>query len=151
MTCTFFGHRNTRSADVREPLKELLVDLIENRNVTEFYVGCEGGFDRAVRSVLKELKNKYPHIRYNAVLAYLPRNNDEYSDYSDTIYPEGLEKVPPRFAISKRNEWMVNHSDMVITCIAHNFGGAAKYADYAKRKNKEVINLCDAYRFKSKV
>ena len=49
----------------------------------------------------------------------------------------------PRFAISKRNEWMVNHSDMVITCIAHNFGGAAKYADYAKRKNKEVINLYD--------
>ena len=144
MTCTFFGHRDTDSTAVREPLKKLLIELIENRNAIELYVGIEGNFDRTVRSVLRELKEKYPQIRYSTVLAYLPGKNNEFFDYTDTIYPEGLERVPPRFAIAKRNEWMVNHSDMVIAYVKYNFGGAAKYIEYADRKKKKIINLYES-------
>lgn len=141
MTCTFFGHRDTNQSDVVEPLTRVLIELIENRDADRFYVGSEGSFDGIAKRVLKKLKEKYPHIRYSVVLAYLPREKDDYTDYSDTIYPEGLENVPLRFAIAKRNEWMVNHSDMVIAYVMYTFGGAAKYMEYAKKKGKEVINL----------
>ena len=43
------------------------------------------------------------------------------TDISDieTIYPEGLEYTPRRFAISKRTQWMVQQSDYVIAYVEH--------------------------------
>ena len=57
------------------------------------------------------------------------------------MYPEGLESVPRRFAISWRNKWMVGESDTVICYIAHSWGGAAQFVELAERKKKTVINL----------
>ena len=57
------------------------------------------------------------------------------------VFPDILEKTLPKFAIIKRNEWMIDHSDYVITYIEHNFGGAAKFANRAHQRNKNVINL----------
>ena len=34
---------------------------------------------------------------------------------------------------------MIDHSDFVITYIEHDFGGAAKFANRARKKNKNVI------------
>ena len=82
-----------------------------------FYVGQQGAFDGIVRSVLKELVSLYPHIRYAVVLECLPQKRDEFDtrDYSDTMLPEGIETVHPRFAISWRNKWMIKQSDYVVT------------------------------------
>ena len=60
-TCTFFGHRECPT-DIRPKLRELLIDLIENRSVTMFYVGRNGAFDRLVRSVLRELSNRLQEL-----------------------------------------------------------------------------------------
>ena len=57
-------------------------------------MGNNGEFDRTVRRVLRDLKEHYPYMKYYVVLAYMPRNDDE--DYSDSIYPEGLESVPKK-------------------------------------------------------
>ena len=57
------------------------------------------------------------------------------------MYPEGIETVPKRFAISWRNKWMIQKSDYVITYIVYSWGGAAKFADLSKRVNKIVINI----------
>ena len=75
----------------------------------------------------------------------MPREKKEcdYTDYSDTMLPEGIENVPPRFAISWRNKWMLKQADMVITYITHSWGGAAQFADLAKRQRKQVINIAD--------
>ncbi len=70
------------------------------------------------------------------VLPYLNREFDSTS-YDSTTYPP-LEKVPPRYAIVKRNQWMVNESDVVISGVIHSWGGAAKTLELA-RKNKKVI------------
>ena len=72
------------------------------------------------------------------MLAYLPKGNDTIPD---SILPEGIELVHPRYAISWRNRWMIEHSDYVIAYITHNYGGAARFVDEAKRKGKTVINL----------
>ena len=137
--CTFFGHRDCPET-IKPYLREVLVDLITNQGVDTFYVGNQGRFDGIVRSVLRELEKEYPEIRYAVVLAYLPGKKNEYDDFSDTILPEGIEAVHPRYAIDWRNRWMLQRSDFVVTYITHPWGGAAKFAEKAKREGKTVVN-----------
>ena len=138
MTCIFFGHKDTPD-EVKNKLKETIVNLIEEQDMTNFYVGNHGNFDRMVLSVLKELSKLYPQIRYSVVLAYLTQHTDE--DYFNTVYPEGIESVPKRFAIDFRNKWMVQQADIVVAYVRHSIGGAAKFTEMAKKRGIKVINL----------
>ena len=140
--CTFFGHHDCPSS-IKPKLREVLSDLIENHAVDMFYVGQQGAFDGIVHSVLKELASAYPQIRYAVVLERLPQKRDEFDirDYSDTMLPAGIETVHPRFAISWRNKWMLKQSDYVVTYITHSWGGAAQFAEMAKKQGKTTINL----------
>ena len=120
-------------------------NLITEYGVNVFYVGNNGQSDDLVAEVLRKLKSRNPQISYSIVLAYLPEKKQKYNQlsYTETIYPEGLEYTPPRFAISKRNQWMVQQSDYVIAYVEHSFGGAAQFTEYARKKHKTVINLAD--------
>lgn len=138
--CTFFGHRDCPET-IKPRLREVLTDLIINQEVDTFYIGNQGRFDGIVRGVLRELEKEYPEIHYAVVLAYLPGKKNEYDDFSDTILPEEIEAVHPRYAIEWRNCWMLQRADFVVTYIAHPWGGAAKFAEKAKREGKTVINL----------
>ena len=139
MTVTFFGHKDTPK-EIEPTLRATLIDLIENHGATEFYVGNNGNFDTMVRRQLENLSQTYP-ITYNIVLAYLPTKKNEYEDHSNTILPEGIETIPKRFAISWRNKWMVEQSDVVVTYVTHSFGGAAQFKAMAERQGKTVIEL----------
>ena len=141
MTVTFFGHKDTPK-NIEPTLRATLVELIENKNVTVFYVGNNGNFDTMVRRQLEELSHTYP-ITYSVVLAYLPIKKSEYDDSTNTIYPEGIETVPKRFAISYRNKWMVGQADIVVTYVTHSFGGAAQFKELAERQGKTVIELIE--------
>lgn len=141
MVCTFFGHKDTPK-EIEPALRSTLIDLIENKNVNVFYVGNNGNFDTMVRRQLENLSQLYP-ITYSVVLAYLPTAKNKYDDSSNTIYPEGLETVPKRFAISWRNKWMIKQSDIVVTYVTYSFGGAAQFKKMAKRQGKTIINLLD--------
>ena len=138
--CTFFGHREC-SETIKPKLRAVLVDLITNHGVDMFYVGNHGQYDAIVRSALRELKKEYPQINYAVVLAYMPKKKTEYDDYSDTMLPEGIETVHPRYAISWRNSWMLQQSEYVVTYITHSWGGAAQYAQKAKLQSKKLINI----------
>ena len=105
-----------------------------------FYVGNNGNFDSIVRRQLEDLSRTYP-ITYGVVLAYLPTKKSEYEDYTNTILPEGIETAPKRFAISYRNKWMIQQSDVVVTYVTHSFGGAAQFKEMAERQGKTIIEL----------
>ena len=141
MICTFFGHKDTPK-ETEPTLRATLLDLIINKNVTVFFVGNNGNFDAMVRRQLKDLSVIYD-IKYNVVLAYLPDERNADDDMSDTIFPEGLESVPKRFAISWRNKWMVKKSDIAVTYVKHSFGGAAQFKELAQKQGKTVIELSD--------
>lgn len=140
--CTFFGHHDCPSV-MKPKLREVLVDLIENHVVDMFYVGQQGAFDGIVRSVLKEPVSVYPHIRYAVVLERLPTKREESDprDSSDTMLPEGIETLHPRFAITWRNKWMLKQSDYVVTYIVRSWGGAVQFAEKAARQKKLITNL----------
>ena len=141
-TCTFFGHRECPDS-VKVKLRDVLIDLIINHDVDTLYVGNQGRFDAIVLSVLRELKKEYPQINYAVVLAYVPGKRTEYDDYSDTMLPEGIESVHPRYAISWRNNWMLRQSDYVVTYITHSWGGAAHFTESARKQNKHIINIAE--------
>ena len=140
--CTFFGHRDC-SAEIVPRLREAILALVADRGVDLFYVGHQGKFDAIVRRVLCELQQELPQMRYAVVLAYPPGMGNALEDYSDTMLPEGIETAHPRYAISRRNDWLLQRSDYVITYITHSWGGAAQYAKKALRLKKTVIPLCD--------
>ena len=137
VACTFFGHRECYSLDL-----QVLMDVIENlihKGVDTFYVGNQGQFDSTVYACLKQLRSKHPHIRVCVVLAYLPTEKNEYGNPADTMYPEI--EGHPKFAIERRNRWMIDRSDYCLCYINHTWGGAYKFARLAKHRGKTVINL----------
>jgi len=135
--CTFFGHRECYGLDGRI-LQAAIEDLIRD-GVDSFYVGNQGNFDAMVYGCLKQLRRTYPHIRVCVVLAYLPPQNAEREDMADTMYPEI--EGHPKFAVARRNKWMIAASDTCLCYITHTWGGAYKFAQRAKKEGLQIINL----------
>ena len=138
---TFCGHNE---AAIGEEIRQRLYCAVEQEiqnGADLFYLGGYGHFDRMAAGVVWELKKKYPHIKSVLVLAYLNREVD-MRYYDETTYPP-LENTPPRYAISKRNEWMAARADTVIAYVTHGWGGAAQMLRAAKRKRKRVMNLAE--------
>ncbi len=141
-TCCFFGHREV-THNIRDKLTSIIEKLITEDGVTDFYVGHQGQFDTMVYSVLKELKAKCPQIRYTVVLAYLPDEHIKELYGEDTIFPDGLETVPKKFAISKRNDRMIGQSGFAV-CYVHKItGGAAKFREKAEKRKLQIIDVVD--------
>ena len=137
MTVTFCGHSKLNRPDgISKWLDIILPSLIEG-GATTFYLGGYGAFDGLAAAAVRKQKESYPHIELVLVLAYLDREIDA-SRYDSTTYPP-LEKVPRRYAILRRNEWMVSVSDVVISGVLHSWGGAARTLEFAQRKNKVVL------------
>ena len=139
-TCCFFGHREV-THNIREKLKATIEKLITEDGVTDFYVGHQGQFDSMAYSVLKELKAKFPHIRYTVVLAYMPDERIKELYGEDTLFPDGLETVPKRFAISKRNDWMIQQSGFAVCYVYKITGSAAKFREKAEKKGLRVVDI----------
>ena len=137
MIVMFCGHKEISEPDKLRRWLEETVEALIQRGADTFYLGGYGAFDRLAANVVWSKKRLYPSVQSVLVLPYLDRAVDA-TDYDSTIYPP-LENVPRRFAISRRNEWMVDHSDVVVAYVIHEWGGAATTLRYAKRKHKEII------------
>lgn len=140
LSCTFFGHRDCPDT-IKPILQNTLTDLITNHGVEMFYVGHQGQFDALVRSTLQELQQQYPQFNYTVVLAYMPYKAMLDDEYTNTMLPEGIESVHPRYAISWRNNWMLQQSQFVVAYVTHPWGGAAQYVHKAIKQKKSVFNL----------
>lgn len=119
----------------------LYIGIDWKKDVTQFYSGYRGEFDRLCARLVSEIKQIYPPIVNTMVLSYHPREDFILpSCFDDCVYL--LDKiVPPRFAISYTNKKMVEISDYIISGVKHETGGAAFACAYAKRKKKIVISL----------
>lgn len=110
--------------------------------VSQFWVGGYGAFDSVASAAVMQLKKNFPHIKLYLILAYMPKEGAAVPNFYDgTVYPEGLELVPRRFAISRRNQWMVNNCDLVIGYVDAGFGGAYAACRMAARKEKLLFNI----------
>lgn len=142
MKIAFCGHGDIppeESADLEKKLRQTVIELIKD-GAHEFLFGGYGDFDKLSAKTVYGLKDEYPHIKSVLVIPYLDREyNMRWYDLSE--YPPI--NVPRRFAILKRNEYMVEQADVVVAWVKYGFGGAAKTYAHAKRKKKKIINLAD--------
>ena len=105
MSVTFCGHKEVSDRErVEQWLRPVCVDLIK-QGADEFFLGGYGRFAFMCASALRDMKKAHPSIQLVLELPYL--NSTMLTEgYDETVYPP-LESVPKRFAISRRNEWMV--------------------------------------------
>ena len=145
MIITFCGHSNCLFSDEeKEKLKQLLIKEIRKNHTCKFYLGGYGDFDSLCLQTLRELKTDFPNIELLFITPYLDNNYSKLQlakyYYDDVIFPP-IESVPRKFAILKRNEWMVDSAELVIAYVKYSWGGAAKTLEYAKRKKVPIINI----------
>jgi uncharacterized phage-like protein YoqJ len=150
MIITFCGHKDISD---RQPILNKLIETLEpyfkvNTPLT-FYCGGYGDFDSLASQAIDILRKKYTEVKAEKIFvtpyitpAYQERISDMKKFYDEVVYPP-LENVPLKFAISRRNEWMVENSDIVIAYVKYSWGGSAKTLAYAKRKHKQIINISD--------
>lgn len=140
MTVCFCGHREVEDSQVKNRVRMIAEQLIINGADT-FLLGGYGEFDLLSAHIVRDLKNKYTHIQIILVIPYINKKfNSDLYDFS--VYPP-LEDTPPRFAISKRNEYMVDTCDVIISYVNKSYGGAYKMLEYGKRKKKQIISVLD--------
>lgn len=137
MTVTFCGHSDIDEEIAVQIWLDKTIRQLCLQGAKQFLLGGYGRFDGLAAAAVRRIKPSFPDISSILVLPYLDRKADT-TFYDASLYPP-LEGVPKRFAIPKRNEWMVDASDVVVAYVLHNWGGAAKTFAYALRKKKTVI------------
>ena len=139
--CSFFGHRFIlEKEEVKEQLKSLAQRLIKEEGVDIFYLGEQGDFEIIAAEVLNELKLTYPFIQRIEVICFaeqLQRNGKIKSDGFE--YLDELDRCKRKARIIKRNQWVVDNSDILVFYVNTPYGGAYQSYLYAKKKNKQII------------
>ena len=150
-SCSVFGHSKIKiTKELENYLKSTFKMLITQENVKYFYFGGFGEFDDLCHSIITELKNEYPEV-YRIFCLSDPRHQrlskrpkwlkDE--DYEEITYLD-LNFDYWYSRIYYRNCEIIDRSDFVIFYVNHTEqSGAYKALQYAKRKKKQIINVCD--------
>ena len=150
MVITFLGHSSLYVTDkLRNELYHTIKKIIHQGDSVSFYCGGYGDFDNLCARICRSIKKESPFCEIFFITPYITESQQrkikELMDeklYDDVIYPP-LENIPPRIAIIKRNEWMIQKADVIIAYVKHTYGGAYKALQYAKKKKKPLINLAE--------
>lgn len=145
--CSFFGHRDfSIDEDMKTRIKSEIKWAIHECDITDFLLGGYGKFDYACTAILREIKTEFPYVRSHLVIAYLDKKLTDYDkiyikeNFDSVVYPP-IENTPKKFAILKRNEWILDNSEYIIFYVDHSFGGANKMLQRAIKKKKSYVNL----------
>ena len=146
MIVTFCGHRDfVETAEAENQLTMFLEKYARENVRLVCYNGGYGNFDYFAAKCVQRMQEQYSNIRNCLVLPYidppfLERIEIFKNHFDETIYPP-LESVPRKYAIIRRNEWMVDSADIVIAYVTYSWGGAARTLEYARRKKKNIIQI----------
>ena len=89
----------------------MVCELLRTREYVEFYIGRNGEFDVIAASVIKRAQ----------------KSIDTKNHFKE--------------AITKRNKWLVDNTDMLIAFVENNKGGAYQCLEYAKKAQIDFINI----------
>ena len=148
MIVTFFGHRAYAGYDaLRGDILSTMCAIAEQNPQCEFFCGGKGDFDGLCENCIDELKITFPHIKKILILPYFDVEYQqeilEYikSKFDEMIFPPPCENCPPKYAWLHRNRWMVDNADIILSGVRWSWGGAAHASEYARKKNKKIIQF----------
>jgi len=140
-----FGHRDFyEHRKVERVLNFILEKLVYKKTFLEIYIGRNGEFDIFATSVLKGMQRQFGKelLEITLVLPYVLKDIEYYKKYYDEIIiPPPVEKSHPKAAITKRNRWMIENSDLILFYVERQEGGGYEALKYAKKLGKKIINL----------
>ena len=141
----FIGHRRVDDFYfVEKQLDNIVGELIRTKEYVEFYVGKNGDFDTMVASAIKRAQKRFGKENNSLILVlpYTVADMEYLEDFYDEIWiPNELHGVHFKNAITKRNEWGVDHADLLISYVLRDKGGAANCIRYAEKKGISIKNL----------
>lgn len=144
-TVSMFGHREIDDLlQLERRLAPIVKSIIQSNAYVTFFIGRNGEFDEYAASVIKRTQKEAgkESSDITLVLPYKVSNVEFYEKYYDNIIiPESIHSAHPKYAITLKNRWMVEHSSLVIVHVERNKGGAHSAMKYALRCKKPVINL----------
>ncbi len=148
MIISFFGHSSIPYYDeenLENKVYEILETELKDVKTIKLYLGGYGRFSTiALKSCLR-----FKKIRPDALTYYITpyiteshftRCKEWFRITDNSIYPP-LEKVPKRLAIVRRNNWMINHSDLIILFVDHTASYAGKILEQVIKSKKRFINI----------
>ena len=137
-SCFFIGHREAPAS-----LLPALIDAVEQHivdyGVTEFLVGHYGNFDKLAAQAVIAAKRQHPEISLALLLPYHPAERPVQIPvgFDSTYYPPGMENVPRRFAISRANQYIVDHTDFLIAFVTHPASNAERLLSRAEQRARK--------------
>ena len=144
-TVSFFGHRDLYDLRrIDERLEPILEGLIRTKSYVAFLIGRNGEFDKYAASVIKRVQREVgkENSDMTLVLPYAVADMEYYEKYyDDIVIPDSVGTVHPKLAITMKNRWMIDRSDLVIVNVERDKGGAFAAMRYAEKQNKKIINL----------
>ena len=153
MTCCFTGHRHfpwdgqhaqPRQADLLRRLEEA-IDSVLSQGATHFICGNAVGVDTWAAEMVLQKKKAHPEIFLEIALPFAGHNADEpacqlVQRQADLVHVVGKSKYR-KSAFSKRNRYMVDHSDVCLSYLVYPKGGTKYTVTYCQEKGIPVMNL----------
>lgn len=162
-SCCFTGYRPNKfpyKISRKDPeflkfenrLYETVSELLD-KGCDTFYCGMAMGFDLLAAEAVLFFKQteKYENVRLIAAIPYKGQDKG-FSELWKKKYNRVLAASEKQVLISdsyfagcfqKRNIFMVDNSDYVLTWFDGERGGTKNTLDYAKKKERYIINLCE--------
>ncbi len=151
-----FGFEFSQSNTEYVKLENKLVDAIfslPKENCFTFYCGMAMGFDILAGEVVALLKKSCQTAKIELV-AVVPfdKQSESFDDKWKARYNKLLKKCDRIIYVSReynkgcfarRNRYMVDNSDYVITWFDGKSGGTAQTLSYAQKSGKKIINLAE--------
>ena len=114
MVITFAGHSVIAfRTEIKEKVKAKFRENVPKDEPIICYIGEYGDFDAICACACRDLRSEYPNIELVYVTPYMSLSEQkkikqlqEIGAVDSIVYPP-IENTPPKFAILKRNEWMV--------------------------------------------
>lgn len=159
--CCVTGHRpqgfpwdyyDTESASYQEYIESMACyvgEVIRKQEVNYFIAGGAIGVDSDFAEIVLGLRDSfYDHIKLEIAVP-CPNQDKYWSDTDKETYARILERADKvtyvsdkytNFCMQKRNQYMVDHSDIVFAFWNENktSGGTYNTIQYAKKKNKQL-------------
>jgi len=142
--CCGFGHREVFE-NISQEIDNSVLDVIK-QGCTIFYTGAMGDFDNLFCIAVRKAQKSYPNIKLICVKPYLTKDINEnreylYTLYDDVIVPTEIADIHYKSVITKRNQWIIRNSSVVILYIRRDFGGAHAVKKYAEKIGKSIIYI----------
>ena len=164
--CCFIGHRKIDNIDkVETKTKEIVLDLILNKNVKIFLFGSKSEFDDLCLKILSQLKEKFVDLKRIGYTCksegiVLETEKEKFETLYSKIFKSETELycvdeefehstkyVSGKASYIERNQEMINDSDYCVFYYDKNYlppknkSGTKIAYDYAIKKKKQIINV----------